>query len=90
MSFSLFSSPKQTPENCSRCEPLDFQRRNEIIMAALRLFSEKIYPNLSMHDIARGGGTVSELEELSTFRNVFLKGVMRDGKEFLRGYLCAH
>jgi TetR/AcrR family transcriptional regulator len=53
MTYSLFSSPNKTPENLSRRERLNFQQRDEILNTALKLFSEKSYPNVSMHDIAR-------------------------------------
>lgn len=53
MTYSLFPMPDKTPENLSRRERFNLQHRDEILKTALRLFSEKSYPNVSMQDIAR-------------------------------------
>ncbi|MGO8880898.1 MAG: TetR/AcrR family transcriptional regulator [Desulfomonilaceae bacterium] len=53
MTYSLSLKTAKTPENLSRRERLNLQQRDEILKTALRLFSEKSYPNVSMHDIAR-------------------------------------
>ncbi|MFH0825674.1 MAG: TetR/AcrR family transcriptional regulator, partial [Pseudomonadota bacterium] len=53
MASSLSRTPDKTPENLSRRERLNLQQRDEILKTALRLFSEKSYPNVSMHDVAR-------------------------------------
>jgi TetR/AcrR family transcriptional regulator len=62
MTSSLFFTPDKTPENLSRRERLNFQQRDEILMTALKLFSEKSYQTVSMQDIAKeaefGMGTV--------------------------------
>jgi TetR/AcrR family transcriptional regulator len=53
MSYSLLRTTEKTPVNLSRRERLNLQQRDEILQSALRLFSEKSYPNVSMQDIAR-------------------------------------
>jgi TetR/AcrR family transcriptional regulator len=53
MSYALFPTTDTTPENLPRRERLNLQQRDEILQNALRLFSEKSYPNVSMADIAR-------------------------------------
>jgi AcrR family transcriptional regulator len=53
MSYSLLRTTDKTPGNLSRRERLNLQQRDEILQSALRLFSEKSYPNVSMQDIAR-------------------------------------
>lgn len=53
MTYSLSRNNDKTPENLSRRERLNLQQRDEILQSALRLFSEKSYPNVSMQDIAR-------------------------------------
>ena len=62
MSYSLLRTTDKTPENLSRRERLNLQQRDEILETALRLFSEKSYPNVSMHEIAKkaefGMGTI--------------------------------
>jgi TetR/AcrR family transcriptional regulator len=62
MSYSLLRTTDKTPENLSRRERLNLQQRDEILETALKLFSKKSYPNVSMHEIAReaefGMGTI--------------------------------
>ena len=53
MSYSLLRTTDKTPENLPRRERLNLQQRDEILKTALKLFSEKSYPNVSMHEIAR-------------------------------------
>src|SRR5208337_4755377 len=53
MSYSLLRTTDKTPENPTRRERLNLQQRDEILETALKLFSEKSYSNVSMHDIAR-------------------------------------
>ena len=48
MSYSLLRPTDKTPENLPRRERLNRQQRDEILKAALKLFSEKSYPNVSM------------------------------------------
>jgi TetR/AcrR family transcriptional regulator len=52
MHYSLARTIDKIPKNLSRRERLNLQQRDEILKSALRLFSEKSYPNVSMHDIA--------------------------------------
>ena len=62
MSYSLLRTTDKTPENLPRRERLNRQQRDEILKTALKLFSEKSYPNVSMQEIAReaefGMGTI--------------------------------
>ncbi len=62
MTYSLSRTTDKTPEKLSRRERLNLQQRDEILKTALKLFSEKSYPNVSMHEIAReaefGMGTI--------------------------------
>jgi TetR/AcrR family transcriptional regulator len=53
MHYSLARTTDKTPQNLSRRERLNLQQRDEILETALKLFSEKSYPNVAMHDIAR-------------------------------------
>ena len=53
MSYALLRTTDKTPENLPRRERLNLQQRDEILKTALKLFSEKSYPNVSMHEIAR-------------------------------------
>jgi AcrR family transcriptional regulator len=53
MSYSLLRTTDKTPENLPRRERLNLQQRDEILKTALKFFSEKSYPNVSMHDIAK-------------------------------------
>lgn len=53
MAYSLFSELNREAENLPRRERKNLQQRGEILEAALRLFSEKGYHNVSMHEIAR-------------------------------------
>jgi AcrR family transcriptional regulator len=53
MTYSLLRTTDKKPENLPRRERLNLQQRDEILNTALRLFSEKSYPNVSMQDIAR-------------------------------------
>lgn len=53
MTYSLSRKTAETPKELSRRERLNLQQRDEILKTALRLFAEKSYPNVSMHEIAR-------------------------------------
>ena len=53
MTYSPSRTTDEKPENLSRRERLNLQQRDEILQSALRLFSEKSYPDVSMQDIAR-------------------------------------
>ncbi len=53
MSYALLRPIEKTPENLPRRERLNRQQRDEILKAALKLFSEKSYQNVSMNEIAR-------------------------------------
>jgi len=53
MAYSLFSELDREAEDLPRRERKNLQQRGEILDAALRLFSEKGYHNVSMHEIAK-------------------------------------
>ena len=53
MDTSLFVVVNREVENLSRRERENLRQRGEILQAALRLFSQKRYHNVSMHEIAR-------------------------------------
>lgn len=53
MAFSLLDQLDGQPENLPRRERKNLHQRAEILQTALRLFSEKGYHNVSMHDIAK-------------------------------------
>ncbi len=53
MTDSLSRTTDKTAEKLSRRERLNLQQRDEILETALRLFSEKSYPNVSMQDVAK-------------------------------------
>jgi len=53
MAYSAFSELDREAENLPRRERKNLQHRGEILDAALRLFSEKGYHNVSMHEIAK-------------------------------------
>ena len=48
MSYALLRPTEKTPEKLPRRERLNLQQRDEILKTALKLFSEKSYPNVSM------------------------------------------
>lgn len=52
MAYSLFPDIDGQTENLPRRERNNLRQRAEILQAALRLFAEKGYHNVSMHDIA--------------------------------------
>lgn len=54
MGPSLFPQTNGKLHNLSRRERENLRQRREILQAALKLFSEKGYHNISMHEIARG------------------------------------
>ncbi len=62
MDTSTFAETNREVESLSRRERENLRQREEILQAALRLFSEKRYHNVSMHEIAReaefGIGTI--------------------------------
>jgi len=62
MSLTLLDQGGTEFENLSRRERTNLQQREEILNTALRLFSEKGYRNVAMHEVARearyGMGTV--------------------------------
>ena len=49
----LFAEVNREPENLPRRERQNLRQRGEILQTALKLFSEKRYHDVSMHDIAR-------------------------------------
>ena len=49
MSYALLRQTEKTPEKLPRRERLNRQQRDEILKAALKLFSEKSYQNVSMN-----------------------------------------
>ena len=53
MAFSLLDQVNGQPESLPRRERKNLHQRAEILQTALRLFSEKGYHNVSMHDIAK-------------------------------------
>ena len=53
MAYSLFPEVNTELENLPRRQRENLRQRGEILDAALRLFSEKGYHNVSMHEIAK-------------------------------------
>ncbi len=53
MNNLLFAEENKELENLPRRERENLRQRREILQTALKLFSEKRYHNVSMHDIAR-------------------------------------
>ena len=53
MNYPVLRTTDKTAENLPRRERLNLQQRDEILKTALRLFSEKSYPNVPMQDIAK-------------------------------------